>query len=1069
MVGSTARAERLDPEDVRAILTPYHERVRHELERHGGTVEKFIGDAVVAVFGAPVAHEDDPERAVRAGLAIQEAIAELNEGDPALALEVRVGVATGEALVSVDARPEVGESMVAGDVMNVGARLQSAAPPGGVLVGEHTYRATDRAIEYAEHAPIEAKGKAEPLSVWLAIARRASFGIDLGGGKRAPLVGRDDELDVLARALSRARAQLEPQLVTLVGVPGIGKSRLVQELFQLVEEIPDLIIWRQGRSLPYGEGVALWALGEMVKAQSGILESDDVDVASAKLSAAIRDLVPDETETRWIERHLRPLVGIREGPAATDVSIEEAFAAWRRFLEALAESGPCVLVFEDLHWSDEALLDFVDSLDERVTGVPLLVVCSARPELLERRPGWGGGKRNASTISLAPLSDEDTARLLGALLEQSVLPASTQAELLRRAGGIPLFAEEYARMQQEGSGESDVPETLQGVVAARIDGLPSEEKALLQAASVLGKVFWTDALVSLVGNEPWQLDEPLHALERKEFVRRERRSAVAGARQLTFVHALVRDAAYGQVPRAERARLHRRVAEWIESLPPDRSEDRSEMLASHLVRAIEYGEAAGAATDDLRPAAVSALGEAGERAASLHAYAAAARYFEQAIELVPEGEQPDPHLLFHYGYIRQSLGDPTADVLLQAATMLVAAGERDAAAQCEYTLGQIAWQAGDHMTAWVHYDRAIELVRGQRATPATAFVLSHLARACMVAGRNDEATEYGEQALALAEELGLEDLRGATLNNVGVARVNKGDRSGLELIERSLAVGLERGSIEAVRAYLNLGSSLQMLGDQWKAADLRELGLERARQLGTGGYERWLECERAQDLYFAGRWAEAWDAAAALLSAEHPVSYMNISLNEVRSWILLARGKVAGALDELQLAVDRARVIFEPQALLRTLAGAARIHALARRTEEAAAFVDELERTRTATSRSHIDWWPFYLAAALDTLGQSDEFEERIADAAASRWLDTARSFASADFVDAADILAEIGSLPDEALTRLRAAEALAAEGREAEAREQLDRAAAFFREVEATAWLAQAEALASSLRAAAS
>jgi class 3 adenylate cyclase len=542
MVGSTERAELLDPEDVRALLAPYHARLRYELERHGGTVEKFIGDAVVAVFGAPTAHEDDPERAVRAALAIQEAIAEMNEAQPALELEVRVGVNTGEALVALDARPELGQGIVSGDVVNTGARLQSAAPPGGILVGEHTFRATERAIDYEAHEPVSAKGKAEALPVWRAIARRASFGIDLSDA-RTPLVGRDDERDLLVRALARSRTRLEPQLVTVVGVPGIGKSRLVRELFQAVDDDPDLIVWRQGRSLPYGESLPFWGLAEIVKAQAGILETDGADAAAAKLAAAVRDVAADAAEASWLERHLVWLTGAQQSQPIGQASLDESVGAWRRFLEALAERQPVVLVFEDLHWAGDALLDFVDSLADRVAGVPLLVVCSARPELLERRPGWGGGKRNAATISLAPLTDEETARLLAALLRTPVLPAEQQAALLQRAGGNPLFAEEYARLLASGEPATAAPETLQGVVAARIDALPAGEKELLQLAAVLGKVFWTDALSRLSGVEAAPLEERLHALERKEFVRREHRSAVAGSRQYVFVHALVRDGA----------------------------------------------------------------------------------------------------------------------------------------------------------------------------------------------------------------------------------------------------------------------------------------------------------------------------------------------------------------------------------------------------------------------------------------------------------------------------------------------------------------------------------------------
>ena len=331
--------------------------------------------------------------------------------------------------------------------------------------------------------------------------------------------------------------------------------------------IPELIHWRQGRSLPYGEGSAFWGLAEIVKAQAAILETDAADDAVAKVAAVVRHLVTDESERAWIERHLLSLTGVQQAKSSGQADLDESFAAWRRFLEALAETQPVVLVFEDLHWADDALLDFVDSLADRVSGVSLLVVGSARPELLERRPGWGGGKRNAATISLAPLSDEDTARLLAGLLRTPVLPAEQQAALLQRAEGNPLFAEEYARMLADGSDPAAAPETLQGVVAARIDALPEEEKELLQLAAVLGKVFWTDALARLSGADSWHLEERLHALERKEFVRREHRSAVAGSKQYVFVHALVRDGAYGQMSRASRADGPSAVADWIETLP----------------------------------------------------------------------------------------------------------------------------------------------------------------------------------------------------------------------------------------------------------------------------------------------------------------------------------------------------------------------------------------------------------------------------------------------------------------------------------------------------------------------
>jgi class 3 adenylate cyclase len=438
LVGFTARAEQLDPEDVEAILRPYHERLRGELERFGGTVEKFIGDAVMALFGAPVAHEDDPERAVRAALAIRDWARDED------AVQVRIAVNTGEALINLGARPEAGEGMAAGDVVNTTARLQSAAPVNGVIVGESTYRATQPVIDYRDSDAVEAKGKAEPLRVWEAIEPRSRVETE-AVSTHGPLVGRDRELDQLVDALTRARREHTPQLATVVGVPGIGKSRVVSELFAVVDADPEIIFWRHGRSLPYGDGITFWAVAEMVKAQAGILETDTAEEAGAKLRSTLDDLV-DESERDRLEVNLRPLVGLAGEVETGGDRRAESFSAWRRFFEALAERRPLVLIFEDLHWADDDLLDFVDELADWVEGVPMLVLCTARPELFDRRSGWGGGKRNAVTVSLAPLGEEETARLIAQLLNRSVLPAETQTALLARAGGNPLYAEHFVRM-----------------------------------------------------------------------------------------------------------------------------------------------------------------------------------------------------------------------------------------------------------------------------------------------------------------------------------------------------------------------------------------------------------------------------------------------------------------------------------------------------------------------------------------------------------------------------------------------------------------------------------------------
>jgi predicted ATPase/class 3 adenylate cyclase len=692
LVGSTSRAEERDPEEVDAQLRAYHARVRHELERFGGTVEKFIGDAVVALFGAPVAHEDDPERAVRAALAVRDWAREQED------LQIRVAVNTGEALVTLGARPAEGEAMAAGDVVNTASRLQSAAPVNGILVGEQTFHANERVIEYERRDPVEARGKAKPVPVWEATAARSRLGVDVSQESRAPLVGRERERELLVAALERVRAEREPQLVTLVGVPGIGKSRLVYELFSFVRDDRDLIYWRQGRSLPYGEGVAFWAFAEMVKAHAGILETDPVATAETKLREAVEEVSAEDAA--WVERSLRPLVGLPTDAGGGE-SREESFAAWRRLVEGMADRSPTVLVFEDLHWADEGLLDFVDHLVDWTSGVPILCMCTARPELLERRPRWGGGKLNATTIALSPLSDAEIHQLLAGLAGRD-LPF---AELVQFAGGNPLYAEEYARMLADrGLDQAGLPETVQGIIAARLDALPASEKAAIQNAAVLGKVFWSGSLAALNGGDRAGLERCLHALTRKEFVRHERGSSVGGEDQFAFRHVLVRDVAYGQIPRAERGEKHRRAADWIESLS-ERSDDLAEMLAHHYLTALEYADAA--ARDLLEQRARVALRAAGDRSLMLNAFAAAVRYYRAALELWPPDDGQRAYVVFGYGRALWEAEEPGERDLTEARDLLLAAGDVETAAEAEILLGQ-----ADPSGRLEHLRRALELVEG---------------------------------------------------------------------------------------------------------------------------------------------------------------------------------------------------------------------------------------------------------------------------------------------------------------------------------------------------------------------
>ena len=1082
LVGFTSRAEQLDPEDVRAMLSPYYAMLRTELERRGGTVEKFIGDAVMALFGAPTAHEDDPERAVRAALAIRDAISEPGEDDPGLELQVRIAVNTGEALVALGARPSEGEGMASGDVVNTAARLQAAAPVNGILVDERTYRATERVITYRDAEPVEAKGKAAPVKVWEALEPRARFGVDIARRGRAPLIGRRTELDVLLAALGRARGERAPQLVTLVGVPGIGKSRLVVELSAAIDADPELVFWRQGRSLPYGEGATFWALAEMVKAQSGILETDSVDVAEDKLRRTVEDTVGDRAEAAWIADHLRPLVGLEEtahSHAGGDRQAE-AFAAWRRFFEKLAEMSPLVLVFDDLHWADNGLLDFVDHLVEWASGVPLLVVCTARPELLTHRPGWGGGKPNATTLSLSPLSREETALLVGALLEQAVLPAELQSALLAHAEGNPLYAEEYVRMLQDRgflrrdggtwrldkADEMPLPESVQGIVAARLDVLTPEEKALLQDAAVIGKVFWLGAVASLAAQPRSSIVEHLHALERKEFIRSERRTSVAGEEQYAFLHVLVRDVAYGQIPRARRAGSHYSAAKWIASLGAERSEDRAEMLAHHYLSALELARAAGDDASELAEPARAALEEAGDRALSLNAFAAAARFYDAALDLWPPHDPKRPHLLLRLGRARSLAEGAGAEILEEARNGLVAAGQREAAAEAEALLAALLEGQGLRDLGDEHLERAVELVADAPPSAPKLYTLTQLAASSMMAGRADEAIRIGREALAMAEQLGLDELQAHALNSIGISRMILGDLGGTEDLERALAIAVERNLPESARVYGNLAEVVSNhLGDLGRAFELRAEGRRVAERFGLEPVIRFQRGELAVECYWTGRWDEGLELADGMLSEAEAgsTSYMDSICRLVRGRIGLARGD-RGALDDAAKALEVARVVRDPQVLYPALAFRARAELVAGRRVEAGAFADELlslwaGRPETMLD-SHLQSFPD-ASEVLRALGRGAELTAVARGATMQTpWIEAATAMVLGDFQAAAEIYAHAGALPDEAFARLRAAGSLIEAGSRVAGDAELRRALAFFRSVDATANVREGEAL---------
>jgi class 3 adenylate cyclase/tetratricopeptide (TPR) repeat protein len=1058
LVGFTDRAEQMDPEDVRALLSQFYARLRAELERFGGTVEKFIGDAVMALFGAPAAHEDDPERAVLAALAIRDWV----RGEDRI--QVRLAISTGEALVTLGARPAQGEAMAAGDVVNTAARLQVAAPVNGVLVGERTFRATRGVIEYRQGPAVTAKGKREPVPVWEALRAHGRFGAEFWPSARTALVGRDRELGVLRDALARVQAERSVQLVTVVGVPGIGKSRLLYELWQTAETEAEPISWRLGRSLPYGEGVSYWALAEMVKAQAGILESDTAGQAEAKLAAMTAEVVPGAADADWVFRHLGALAGLGGGGAPFGGDRRpEAFAAWRYLFEALAEPRPLVLVFEDLHWANEGLLDFVDYLVDWAGGVPLLVIGSARPELLERRPGWGGGKPDALTLSLAPLSDQDTARLIGSLRDRPVLEAGQQKVLLARAGGNPLYAEQYVQMlaEREAGQELLVPDSVQAIIGARLDLLAPADKRLLQDAAVVGKVFWPGAVAALGGPaDRSELDECLHGLERKQFIRRERRSSVASDTEYAFAHVLVRDVAYGQIPRAARIGKHLRAAGWIESL--GRPDDHAEMLAHHYLSALDLARAAHQDLGDLAPKARRALEGAGDRALALNAFAAAAGFYRGALGLWPQdATEQRAGLLFRLALALGGAGeDNDGTALEQACSALAAAGDRAGSAEAEARLGELWWLRGDRDRAFEHLGRAQELVGDEPASAAKAYVLSQLARSRMLADEFD--AQIAQQALALAEQLGLDEVRADVLVTAGTGRAGAGDPQGKADIQRGLEIALAGNFLAAaVRGYANLSTMLRVDGDLPEALRMALEAEKVSQRFGTNATARWTRGVLIALWFELGNWDKCGPAADEFLaeSAALGPHYQDTWVRSFRSWMRLARDDVEAALQDQRESLINARQAKDPQVLSEALAVSAYVLAVAGRADEAQPMLSELFGSG-AFDRGGLDESAIDCVLAAQILGRRDEMRRWLSARRDSPWYAAARELADQEFVAAAESLDSMGAARSAALARLRAAQELARTGRRAEADDQLRRALSFFRSVAATRFIRQAEAL---------
>jgi class 3 adenylate cyclase/tetratricopeptide (TPR) repeat protein len=836
LVGFTTLAEGRDAEDIRELLARYFDLARDVIGRYGGTVEKFIGDAVMAVWGAPAAHEDDAERAVRAGLELADVVKTLGQG-----IAARAGVATGEAAVTLGA---VGQGMVAGDLVNTASRLQSVAQAGTVLVGDSTWRAASRAIAFEEAGEQTLKGKASPVPAWRAVRVVA----ERGGRKRAdtlevPFVGRDDELRFLKDLFHATDRERRPRLVSVTGIGGIGKTRLAWELEKYLGGLVEPVLWHEGRSPAYGEGITFWALGEMVRRRAGLVETDDERTTRTKIAEVVAAHVPDRDERRWIEPALLALLGID----ADAVDSEQLFAAWRTFFERLAATGTIVMVFEDLQWADPGLLDFVDHLFEWSRSVPIYVVTLARPELLERRPDWGAGKRSFSSIFLEPLPPAAMRELLGGLVPG--LPEAAARAIVERADGVPLYAVETVRMlltdgrlALEGGvyrpvGDLTtlaVPETLTALIASRLDALEPADRSLLCDAAVLGQSFTLAGLAAVSGFDGVEIEPRLRALVRRELLalQTDPRSPERG--QYAFVQALIREVAYNTLARRDRKARHLAAARFFESL---RSDELAGALAGHYLAA-HRNAPEGAEADAVAVQARIALRAAAERASALGSPDQALTFLDQALTVTTDpGERAE--LLERAGEAAAAAGRHEA---AERHLRLAIAAQRELSDRTATTAATAAlgrallsgWRAPEALAL---LEPAVDEFADLAADPAGVALGGQLARAYCLTENHRRAIEVADQVLAAAEHADLLAIVADTLVTKGVALgFLSRPIEGLALLTAGQHLAETHG-LAANRAYLahNNRSIIEGTRDPRAALEIARAGLARARLLGRRG------------------------------------------------------------------------------------------------------------------------------------------------------------------------------------------------------------------------------------------
>ena len=1082
LVGFTTLSESRDAEDVREILSRYFDICRRLIALYGGTVEKFIGDAVMAVWGAPVATEDDAERAVRAALDLVAAVSALGDelGAP---LRARAGVLTGEAAVTLGA---MGEGMVAGDLVNTASRVQAAAEPGSVYVGEATRRASERSVAYESAGEHPLKGKTETLPLWRALRVVSGVGGQLRShGLEAPFVGRDRELRRIKELFHACADEGRAHLVSITGIAGIGKSRLGWEFYKYVDGIVEQIWWHRGRCLAYGEGVAYWALADMARMRCRIAEDEPAPSARRKLEETLRELLLDEGERRFVEPRLAQLLGLGDTESSDR---QDLFAAWRLFFERLSDSNPVVLLFEDLQWADSSLLDFIEYLLEWSRSHPLFVVTLARPELHERRPGWGAGQRNFTSFYLEPLPEDAMTELLAGLVPG--LPDGLRAQILARAEGVPLYAVETVRMlldrraliregdvyRPTGDFETlEVPETLQALIAARLDGLGDTERRLLQVAAVLGKTFTGPSLAAVSGLAELELEPLLAGLVRKEVlsIHADPRSPEHG--QYGFLQDLVRRVAFDTLARRDRKQLHLAAAERMMGVSGG-EEELAEVIASHLLSAFEAIPDADDA-GELQARAADALVNAGERAASLGAATEARRYFERAARLVAN-DDARARLVARAGEMAHNASEPgEAQVLLEEAhAAFTALGDVRGAARVTSLLATIDFEAGHPPRAVARLEPVSAVLEQSEPDSVLAEIAGQLGRFLIFSGDREGAAPHLERALSLAELLDLPETFVQALNSKSVlAKQNDRPREARILVEGALEIALAHElHSAALRAYNNLSVALWS-SDEWQANITNiERALELARRVGHRNWEASFVGGSIGTLEILGRWDEALARGAEAEEIATSEFALGLRLQVVR--ILAQRGLLERARELLVrnatisqsenpdfsggYAMDESILLRAEGDLDGALAAIQRVLTPDRNLAGLGRFI-LFEGLEVAAARGDLERLREWIGR-LDGLFPGQLTSSTKAFRARFRaYLPEADD--EAEFRLAERLFEELEMPFPLAVTRLEAAERLLAESREAEAEALLAAARETFERLEAAPWIERVDSLGAS------